>query len=444
MPASYANALAILRTLRALGHEALLAGGSVRDRLRGVEPKDFDIATSATPAQVRAAFPVTEAVGEAFGVVLVILEGAAYEVATFRQDGAYRDGRRPERVNFASPEEDAARRDFTVNGLFYDPDQDEVIDFVGGRADLEKKLLRAIGDPGQRFDEDKLRVLRCIRFACQLGFEIEPATWAAAKAMVPQMGLLAAERIAAELTKMLASPQPRRALELLDEAGLIGTLLPELLPMKGCSQPPDYHPEGDVWEHTLRVVQHVSEQGPPNNALAWAGLLHDVAKPATRTVTDRIRFHGHEGLGADMSRAVLQRFKLSNELIDACCSLVADHLRFNHVKEMKLSTLKRLLRRDDIGDLLALLKADCLGSHGDLELYDIAVAKRAEFSAVEAGASLRPEPLIDGADLIAWGYVPGRQFKDILGAVEDEQLEGRLADKEAAKAYVLKNFKEPI
>lgn len=438
--ANYPSALHILRTLRAHGHEALLAGGCVRDRLRGAEPKDYDIATSANPTQVQAIFPVTEAVGEAFGVVLVIQEGAAYEVATFRRDGAYLDGRRPSSVDFASPEEDAQRRDFTVNGLFYDPDLDEVIDFVGGRADLDFQLLRAIGDPAARFDEDKLRVLRCIRFACQLDFKIDAATWAAAKATVPRMGMLATERIAAELTKMFASPQPRRAMELLDEAGLIERLLPELLPMKGCSQPPEYHPEGDVWEHTLRVMEAVSAEGPPNNALAWAGLLHDVAKPATRSVTDRIRFNGHEGLGGQMTREILQRFKLSNELVDAASTLVADHLRFNPIKEMRLATLKRLLRRDDIDDLLVLLKADCLGSHGDLELYDIAKAKLAEFSAVALDQSLRPEALIDGADLIAWGYLPGRQFKDILQAVEDEQLEGRLADKEAAKAYVLQNF----
>lgn len=442
--ANYPTALSILRTLRAHGHEALLAGGCVRDRLRGVEPKDFDIATSANPTQVQAIFPVTEAVGEAFGVVLVIQDGAAYEVATFRQDGAYLDGRRPSSINFASPEEDAGRRDFTVNGLFYDPDLDEVIDFVNGRADLDFQLLRAIGDPRARFDEDKLRVLRCIRFACQLDFKIDAATWAAAKATVPQMGTLAAERIAAELTKMFASPQPRRAIELLDEAGLLKLLLPELLLLKGCTQPPEYHPEGDVWEHTLRVMEAVVAEGTPKPALAWAGLLHDVAKPATRTVSDRIRFNGHEGLGATMAREILTRFKLSNELVDACCALVADHLRFNPIKEMRLATLKRLLRRDDIDELLVLLKADCVGSHGDLELYDIATAKLAEFSAVAMDQSLRPEPLIDGADLIAWGYLPGRQFKDMLQAVEDEQLEGRLTDKEAAKAYVLQNFKELI
>jgi poly(A) polymerase len=446
MPApTYIGALSILRTLKAFGHEALLAGGCVRDRLMGRVPKDYDIATSATPAQVADAFAVTEAVGEAFGVMLVIHDGAAYEVATFRSDGPYLDGRRPESVRFASPQEDASRRDFTVNGLFYDPDRDELIDFVGGQADLQAGLLRAIGDPDARFDEDKLRVLRCVRFACQLGFDIDPATWASAKAHALQLGLLAQERISVELIKTLQSKQPRRGLELLDEAGLIEALLPELLPMKGCSQPPQFHPEGDVWEHTLRVAQAVADlswpQGPPSPALALAALLHDVAKPATRTEEDRIRFHGHEALGAEMTRAIAKRLKLSGELADAAATLVADHLRLDPIKQMKLATLKRLLRRDDIEDLLKLHQADCLGSHGDLELYGIARAKQAEFAGADAAATLRPEPLIDGVDLIAWGYTPGPLFKQILEAVEEEQLEGNLTDKEAARALVLERWK---
>jgi putative nucleotidyltransferase with HDIG domain len=440
MTPTLGSALFIIRSLRALGHEALLAGGSVRDRLRGVEPKDFDIATSATPRQVREAFDSTEAVGEAFGVILVILNGAAYEVATFRADGPYSDGRRPDSVRFVSPEEDAGRRDFTVNGLFLDPDRNEVLDFVGGRVDLEKRLLRAIGDPAQRFAEDKLRVLRCIRFACQLQFDIDPATWAAAKAAAPGLEVLAAERVAAELTKLLCSPQPRRGLELMDEAGLIALLLPELLPMKGCTQPPVFHPEGDVWEHTLRVAQAVADQGPPSKALAWAGLLHDIAKPSTRTESDRIRFHGHEGAGGPMARALLQRYKLPGELVAAVETLVADHLLFNPIKEMRLATLKRLLRRDDFNDLVKLMKADCLGSHGDLELYDIAMARQAEFAALNEAQGLRPEPLIDGADLISWGYLPGPAFKDMLRMVEDEQLEGRMADKDQARAFVAAQF----
>jgi poly(A) polymerase len=437
---TYPGALSILRTLRAYGHDALLAGGCVRDRLRGIEPKDFDIATSARPDQVQAAFPLTEPVGAAFGVMLVILDGAAYEVATFRKDGPYIDGRRPEGVEFASPEEDASRRDFTVNGLFYDPDADLVMDFVHGQADLRAGILRAIGDPAARFQEDRLRVLRCVRFACQLGFAIEPHTWSAVKSFAGRLEGLARERIAQELTKILCSPRPRLGLELLEQAGLLNDVLPELLPQMGCTQPPEFHPEGDVWEHTLRVVQSVADDGPSSKRLAWAALLHDVAKPATRTVSDRIRFHGHESAGAEMARAICARLKLSGELTDGVCALVADHLRLDPIKRMKLSTLKRLLRRDDLEDLLALHKADCLGSHGDLELYVIARAKQAEFARADAADSLRPEPLLDGADLIAWGYDPGPAFKEILTVVEDEQLEGRLADKAAARAFVEGRF----
>jgi putative nucleotidyltransferase with HDIG domain len=434
--ASLRGALTIIRTLRAFNHEALLAGGCVRDRLLGLEPKDFDIATSARPEQVAEAFEHTEGVGAAFGVVLVVVDGAAYEVATFRKDGPYQDGRRPLGVEFCSPEEDAARRDFTVNGLFYDPDRDEVLDFVGGQADLKAGLLRAIGDPAARFEEDRLRVLRCVRFACQLGFRIDPATWAAAKGFSGKMAALAMERVGQELGKILASPKPRLGLELLDNARLVEALLPELLAMKGCTQPPEFHPEGDVWEHTLGVLQALPADGPQSKALAWAALLHDMAKPATRTVSDRIRFHGHETLGAEQARAVCGRMKLSNELTEAVATLVADHLRLDPIKQMKLSTLKRLLRRDDLEDLLRLHKADCLGSHGNLELYHYARARQKEYEGAEASVGLRPQPLIDGADLIAWGYVPGPAFKEILGMVEDEQLEGRLVDKTAAKNFV--------
>jgi putative nucleotidyltransferase with HDIG domain len=431
MPPSYSGALSVMQSLRARGHQALLAGGCVRDRLLRAEPLDYDIATSALPAQVQAAF----------GVVLVIHGGAAYEVATFRADGPYLDARHPSSVRFAGPEEDARRRDFTVNGMFYDPEKDAVLDFVGGRADLAAGVLRAIGEPRARFDEDRLRVLRCVRFACQLGFDIEADTWAAAKSCAAgDLGGLALERISSELTKILRSPRPRRGLELLDEAGLLAALLPELGPLKGCPQPPEFHPEGDVWEHTLRVTQVLADQGKPSAALAWAGLLHDVAKPATLTRTDRLRFHGHDAAGALMARTLFERLKMGRELSDAACTLVADHLRLDPIKQMKTATLKRLLRRDDIEDLLALHKADCLGSHGDMEFYDFARAKQKEFQAAAEPVGLRPEPLIDGSDLIAWAYVPGPMFKTMLEAVEDEQLEGRLADKASAKAFVEKEF----
>lgn len=440
MKPSYSGALKVLHTLRAGGHEALLAGGCVRDRLRGAEALDYDIATGALPAEVQAAFPHTEAVGAAFGVILVIQDGAPYEVATFRADGPYLDARRPSTVRFTGPEEDAMRRDFTVNGMFYDPEKDAVLDFVGGRADLSAGLLRAIGAPKERFEEDRLRVLRCVRFACQLGFGIEGATWAAVKSFASSLDGLAPERVSAELTKILRSPRPRRGLELLDEAGLLAALLPELVPLKACPQPPEFHPEGDVWEHTLRVVQAVADQGPASAALAWAGLLHDVSKPATLTRTDRLRFHGHDAAGAVVAKALFERLRMGKDLSDAASLLVADHLRLDPIKHMKVATLKRLLRRDDIEDLLKLHKADCLGSHGDMEFYELARAKQGEFLLAEASAGLRPELLVRGTDLIAWGYIPGPLFKKVLEAVEDEQLEGRLADREAARAFIEKKF----
>jgi putative nucleotidyltransferase with HDIG domain len=444
MPPTYAGALSVLKTLRTSGHQALLAGGCVRDRLRKVEPLDYDIATSARPEEVQAIFKSTEAVGAAFGVVLVILEGAAYEVASFRADGPYLDQRRPSSVRFAAPEEDARRRDFTVNGMFYDPEKDAVLDFVGGRQDLAAGLLKAIGDPRERFNEDRLRILRCVRFACQLGFRIDAATWGAVKSQPRPLEGLAFERINAELTKILRSPSPRRGLELLDEAGLLDALLPELTPLKGCPQPPQVHPEGDVWEHTLRVVQAAADlsHGAPSAALAWGALLHDVGKPATKTFTDRLRFHGHEVEGARMARALFERLRMAGELSDAACALVADHLRLDPIKQMKVATLKRLLRRADIEDLLTLHKADCLGSHGDMEFYDLARAKQAEF-ALDDAQGLRPEALLDGRDLIAWGYAPGPLFKAMLDAVEDEQLEGRLGTKLEAKEFVEARFPRP-
>ena len=439
MPATLNGSKFIIRMLRALGHEALLAGGSVRDRLMGREPKDFDIATSATPEQVAAAFEHSEAVGAAFGVMLVIHEGAPYEVATFRKDGEYRDGRHPESVTFANPEEDALRRDFTVNGMFFDPETEELSDYVEGQVDIEKKLIRAIGDPSKRFEEDKLRILRAIRFAVQLGFEIEPNTWETVKAYATQIGIVAIERVATELTKILTSPDPRRGIELLDECGLLGILLPELEKCKGCTQPPQFHPEGDVWIHTLMAVGALKNPGP---ALAWATLLHDIGKPGTweHAEGDRIRFNGHEGLGASMAAEICKRLKFSTELHDSIVTLVADHLRLNPIKDMKLATLKRLLRRDDILDLLELHRLDCVASHGGMDLYDYAVAKLKEFEAAAETASLRPAPLIDGADLIAAGYVPGPLFKEMLTAVEDEQLEGRLDSKETALQFVKAKF----
>ncbi len=438
---AYEGALKVLEGLRGRGHRALLAGGCVRDRLRGVEPPDYDIATSAPPEEVQAAFPRTEAVGAAFGVVLVLIDGEAYEVATFRGEGPYLDGRHPSSVRFVDERSDALRRDFTVNGMFLDPTDGSVLDYVGGRADLEAGVLRAIGDPMERFSEDRLRVLRCVRFACQLGFRIEPATWEAVRGFAGKLGPLAAERVSAELTKILLSPRPRLGLELLDASGLLAALLPELLPMKGCPQPPEFHPEGDVWEHTLRTLQALADEGPIPPELAWGALLHDVGKPATLTETDRLRFHGHESVGAAMARELLARLRLGRDLIEGACALVADHLRFDPWPAMRVSTRKRLLRRPDLGSLLRLHRADCLGSHGQLGLYQRVLEDRAALES-EAGA-LRPPPLVTGRHLIAWGYVPGPGFKAMLEAVEDEQLEGRVADVESARRFLEGAFPPP-
>jgi len=296
-----------------------------------------------------------------------------------------------------------------------------------------------VGEPAQRFSEDRLRVLRAVRFAVQLGFEIEPETWKAAKAAAPHVSEIAAERIHIELSKTLCSPDPERGLKLLDEAGLLKLLLPELETLKGCPQPPEFHPEGDVWVHTLLVMRHLRQPSP---ALAWAGLLHDIAKPATLTQAegDRIRFNGHEGKGAEMARAIFKRLKLSGELSERAETLIADHLRLNPIKEMKLSTLKRLLRRDDFDELLELHRADCLASHGQLELWELAKAKKQEFERAAAAESLSPAALMDGADLISLGHEPGPLFKEILSALEDEQLEGRLTDKDQALAWVREKY----
>ncbi len=433
--ADYQGALVILRTLKALGHEAWLAGGCVRDRLLGRQPKDYDIATSARPEQVSEIFERVELVGAAFGVTLVIHEGRPYEVATFRADGPTSDGRHPTQVRFTSVEEDAARRDFTVNAMYYDPDQDLVLDLHGGQADLAKGVLRCVGDPLARFEEDRLRVLRAVRFSAQLGFEIEAKTLEAVRAFAGRLDNLAYERVTQELTKLLRSPRRRWGLETLDSCGILNAFLPELEASKGCAQPPQYHPEGDVWEHTLRVVDALRD---PSAALAWAALLHDVGKPATfsHEAGDRIRFNGHEGVGATMSAVIADRLRFSGDLKQAVTTLVADHLRFNPIAEMRLATLKRLLRRDDILDLLELLRADCLGSHGDMSIYELALARHNELTAQDMIASLRPAALVDGEDLIALGYAPGPLFKEMLSAVEDEQLEGRLTEKDKALAWV--------
>ncbi len=432
---NHVSALSVLRALRAAGHTTYFAGGCVRDQLLGRAPRDYDVATSARPEQVRALFPRTEAVGEAFGVVLVIQGGAAIEVATFRDDGEYLDGRRPQEVRFSTPERDAQRRDFTVNGLFQDPESGQVLDFVGGSADLEARVLRAIGDPERRFQEDRLRVLRAVRFAAELGFELEPRTAEAVKAYAPRLQGLAWERVQHELTRLLLCPGRRQGMELLLELGLAQALLPELLPMVGCAQPPQFHPEGDVWTHTLLALEALRD---PGEALAWATLLHDVGKPAcfSQAPGDRIRFNRHEAVGAEMAEAACHRLRMSQELTAGITTLVRDHLRVGHARELREAKLKRLLRRPDLGDLLELHRVDCAASHGDLSMLDFCRDQMAAFEAQGREQSLRPPRLLTGHDLLNLGLKPGPRFREILDSLEDAQLEGRIQDRQAALAWV--------
>lgn len=424
--------------LRSAGYTAYFAGGCVRDFLLGVEPHDYDIATNALPEQVRMIFPKCPMVGAHFGVALVRHGGAAFEIATFRTDGDYVDGRRPESVDFRGPEEDAQRRDFTVNGLFLDPESGEVIDFVGGQADLKHRVLRAIGDPAQRFREDHLRLLRAVRFAASLGWEIEPVTWAALKSEAHCLPGISMERIREEFVRIMLHPNRVRGLDLLDESGLLFHILPEMEALKGCTQPPEFHPEGDVWVHTRLMLSLLPET--VSIPLVLSVLLHDIAKPSTRTVDDdaaaRIRFHGHDKLGAEMTEAILRRLKFSNDIIDATVEAVANHMKMQHVKDMRVAKLKRFLASPTIADQLELHRADCLGCHGMLDNWHFLKEKLEEFSQ----APVIPPRLLNGHDLQQLGYPPGAALGKILTAVQDLQLEGFLTTAEEATAWVLAEF----
>lgn len=426
------------------GYVAYFAGGCVRDALLGKEAQDFDIATSATPDQVAKLFPNADAIGAHFGVMLVKVKVSGqekrgfYEVATFRTDGSYRDGRRPESVEFSSPAEDAKRRDFTVNGLFQDTVTGEVIDFVNGQEDLDAGILRAIGKPEERFQEDALRLMRAVRFATSLDFEIEPVTWAAICENASLLGKISIERIQAEFSRIIVSPNRRRGLELLVDSGLIKYFLPEVLDLIGCEQPPQWHPEGDVYVHTCIMLEMLGDKEVPLS-LALSVLLHDIGKPATYTYDeedDRIRFNGHDRVGAEMSEVILRRMKYSNHIIEDVSVMVANHMNFMHVKQMKVSKLKRFMSRDTFDHEIELHRVDCASSNGFTENYDFVLEKREEF----ANEPLIPEPLIKGRDLMNMGLSPGPKFKEILTAVQNEQLEGRLSDTEAAIAWVKESY----
>jgi poly(A) polymerase len=428
----------IARRLRSAGHSAYFAGGCVRDLLRGHIPKDFDIATDATPEIVQKIFARTYAVGAHFGVIVVLENEFQFEVATFRSDGAYLDGRRPVKVHFASAEEDAARRDFTINGMFFDPEKNEVIDFVGGRSDLERKLIRAIGDPAQRFAEDRLRMLRAVRFATVLGFEIDAATWEAMKASSGSISEISAERIREELVRIFLSPNRVRGWDLLDGSGLLRAILPELEVMKGCEQPPQFHPEGDVFKHTRIMLEMLPAEA--SLPLVFSVLFHDVGKPPTATVDadGRIRFNGHDRVGAEMTEAIMERLRFSRAEIDVTVEAVRQHMVFKDVPNMRVAKLKRFMARPTFEDELELHRVDCASSHAMLDNYEFLLKKKEEF----AHEPIIPPPLIRGDDLIALGLKPGPKFGQILEAVETRQLEGALKDRDEALEWVRKEVEE--
>ena len=424
------TAIGIVRRLRDAGHTAYFDGGCVRDMVRGVEPHDIDVATSATPEQVQALFPNTVPVGAAFGVVLVLAGGHQFEVATFRSDEAYIDGRRPTSVRYGSPEQDAQRRDFTINGLFYDPIAGQFIDFVNGRADIERQLVRTIGEPRQRFTEDKLRLLRCVRFAANLEYEIEAATFEAVKEMAAQIQVVSAERIRDELIKIFTRPHAGRGLELLDASGLLAEVLPEIAAMKGVEQPPEFHPEGDVFTHTRLMLDALPPH--PSVTLAFAVLLHDVGKPPTfERAPDRIRFNEHDRIGAEMAENILRRLRFSNDEIEKITLCVREHMRFQFVKEMRPAKLKRILARVTFPDELELHRIDCAASHRNLENYEFLKTKAAEMPP----EVVKPAPLLTGHDLLALGLKPGPMVGQILREIEEMQLEEQLQSRAEALEF---------
>ena len=434
---SEALAGSIVARLRAAGHQAYLVGGCVRDLLLGRAPKDFDVATDARPDRVSELFERSEQVGAHFGVVLVRENTSQVEVATFRSDASYSDGRRPDAVHFETdPRRDALRRDFTINALLLDPDTKEVLDFTGGLEDLRRHVIRAIGEPEERFQEDHLRLMRAVRFAARLGFEIEPATMAAMRRLHHLIERVSPERVRDELARILTEGGARRGFELLDETGLLGDILPEVAAMKGVAQPPQFHPEGDVWAHTLLLLEKLRH---PTLTLAAGALLHDVGKPPTFRVADRIRFDGHVEEGVRLARGILKRLRFSSEQSERIEALIANHMRFMNTGQMRESTMKRFLRMEHFAEHVELHRLDCLSSNGKLDNYKRVVARLEEMGEEE----LRPKPLLTGRDLIERGYQPGPSFAKMLAAAEDAQLEDRVQTKEQALELVRAHFGEP-
>lgn len=452
----YEAALAVVKALVDASHEAVMAGGCVRDLLLGVESRDFDVATSARPDAVQALFERTTAIGAHFGVVQVLTpingELIKTEVATFRHDVGYSDGRHPSEVRYSnSAEEDVRRRDFTINGLLLDPVKYEtgaplkdcVLDFIGGQNDLRDGILRAIGDPMRRFEEDKLRLIRAVRFAARFGFAIEDRTFEAMRFEAKNICMVSAERVREELTRILTQGNARLGFELLDESGLLEQVLPEVARMKGVEQPPQFHPEGDVWVHTLMLLDHLPKGASPT--LAWGMLLHDIGKPPTFTPPDpnkpgdRIRFNDHARVGVAMARKILTRLKFSNDDCAQILSLIEHHMQFGDVTKMKQSTLKRFLRMPNFDEHLALHYADVMSSHGLLGMYEFAKQNREQMGE----EAIRPKLLLTGTDLIAAGYKPGPRFREMLTLAEDAQLEGAVSSRDEALALVQDRFGQP-
>jgi poly(A) polymerase len=435
------TARAIVRRLQEAGFSAYWVGGCVRDRLLGQTPQDYDIATSARPEQIEALFPRTVPVGRQFGVVLVVEAGLSFQVATFRAESHYTDGRRPDRVRFTNAKADALRRDFTVNGLFYDPVRRRLHDWVGGRADLKARVLRTIGDPHERFAEDRLRLLRAVRFAAQLGFTIEPATLRAVQARATSIQSVSAERIREELMKLFRPPHAARGLKLLRESGLLDQVLPEIAATASCEQSPNYHPEGNVFQHLIEMLRHLPADAAPS--LPWAVLLHDVAKPVTASrdsATGEIHFYGHEKVGADLARVILNRLRFPRKLIEEVVTCVRLHMQFKDVTQMRKATLRRLLLRPTFPLELELHRLDCLGSHGRLDHYEFLQEQAA---ALAQQPALRP-PLLTGKDLIALGMKPGPAMGALLAELREKQLQDELTSARAARAWLRRRLAEAV
>ena len=432
----------IVLSLKKAGYEAYFVGGCVRDFVMGVIPDDYDIVTSALPDQVMAVFTRTVAIGAKFGVVAVIVESHSYEVATFRSDDIYIDGRRPSNVHFTCAKEDVFRRDFTVNGLLMDPVSGEITDYVDGLADIRGKIIRTIGDPDQRFQEDHLRMLRAIRFTANLNFSLDSSTKEAIARNVAEIKTISAERLCDELNKLLTRGDARRGLELMAQTGMLREILPEVDSMQGVEQPPRFHPEGDVWQHTLMMLEKLSEEKRPrvNPVLAWGALLHDVGKPVSRSEDENgVHFYGHVKHGEKIADEIMQRLKFSRAQREAVLNLIGQHMIFMNVQKMRPARLKRFLRVPDFNLHLELHRLDCLASHGMLDNYEFC-RNQLENLAVE---ELHPPRLINGDDLIALGFIPGEIIGEILRALEDEQMEGRISSIDEAKIFVENNWEKP-